>query len=473
MHPLAERVSDALTRGHLVPDGAAVLAAVSGGGDSVALLLLLHELARAGRIRLTGVVHVNHGLRGADADADERFCREFAAGFDVPCIVHTEAVVEWARRERISIERAGHEVRYRVFERVLKETGAARVAVGHTMDDQAETVLLRMLRGAGAAGLSGMHPRTDHVIRPLLNIRRAELREYLVGEGASFREDATNQDRSVPRNRVRHELLPELRRYSPRVVETLAREAEILRHDEDYLASRANELARTCVQTSEGALLLDRAGLADTHPALARRVVRDALAHVSSQSPGFELVERVRRLAEHPGGAVDLPGCRAEEDGRYLRLTPRHLSHGSEPAGQFAYHLNVPGSVAIRELGVAVGAELIEGRGWEGRFISAGREANQMEAAVRADVGRVLTVRNRRPGDRFRPLGLGGHRKKLQDLFVDRKVERAERSRIPLVVDARDRIIWVAGHGIGYDFRITNDAASVIILKVSLLGEFL
>mgnify|MGYP001403270288 CR=1 FL=1 len=469
MHPLAERVSDALARGGLVPDGEAVLAAVSGGGDSVALLHLLSELAGAGQFPLAGVVHVNHGLRGSEADGDEQFCRELATRFDTPCIVHREAVADWARRTGMSIERAGHEVRHRVFAWALEETGAARVAVGHTMDDQAETVLLRTLRGAGATGLSGMHPRTGSVIRPLLDIRRVELREYLEAVGASFREDASNQDRSVPRNRVRHELLPELRGYSPRIVETLAREAEILRKDEDYLATRANELARTLVKRDEGTVLLDRAGLSGAHPALARRVVRDALAHASPQPPGFEQVERVRGLVEGRAEAIDLPGCRAETDGRHLRLTPRRSNDAVEPVAEFAYRLDVPGVVAVRELGISVGAELVDAS--QGGHV--GRSADSLVAAVRADVGRVLTVRNRRPGDRFRPLGLGGHRKKLQDLFVDRKVERAERARVPLVVDASDRIMWVAGHGIGHDFRITSDAASVIILKVSPLGEVL
>ena len=378
-----------------------------------------------------------------------------------------------ARAERISVEHAGHRARRAFFDRAADRLGACRVALGHTIDDQAETYLLRLLRGAGATGFSAIRPRAGLVVRPLLTVPRAELRAYLASRRKSFREDASNLDRRVPRNRIRHDLIPVLRAYSGRVVEVLAREAEIARADDEWLARAANELGASLVQSTVEGVEVDATGLAALHPALGRRVARDALARVSGRAVGFAHIERLRRLAGDDPTRVDFPGCRAERLEGVIRLTVRAGRGTVAPVAPFAYRLDVPGEVSIPEAGVTISVAPAGSRlgGMLGLSEprTVGRHAVEREVAVAA-VG-PLAVRNWRPGDRFRPLGLGGRRKKLQDLFVDRKVSRAERGRIPLVLDARDRIVWVVGQSVGDEFRVTGDAASVLVLKVRSLGD--
>jgi tRNA(Ile)-lysidine synthase len=448
-----------------------VLAAVSGGGDSVALLYLLAELAESGAITLAGVAHLNHRLRQADSDADERLCRALASALGLPCVVESSDVAELARSERISVEHAGHRARYAFFDRAATSLGACRVALGHTIDDQAETFLLRLLRGAGLAGFSSIRPRAGLVVRPLLSVGRAELRAYLASRQVEFREDASNLDRRIPRNRIRHDLLPVLRTYTPRVVEVLAREAEIALADDQWLTVSANEMAADLVQTIEGGAALDAVRLASLPAALARRIGREALTEVAGRPVGFADIERLRRMAVGAPTQVDLPGCRAERRGNAIHLT-RRPGRGAVPAVPlFVYRLDVPGEVVVPEVGVTITARTVApgspGLPASGRETKGALGTEQSVAVAMA--AWPLEVRNWLPGDRFRPLGMQGHRKKLQDLFVDRKVNRSNRAKRPLVLDAHGNIIWVVWQGLSDDFRVTTATTSVLMLKVSPL----
>ena len=471
--PLADRVAAAVEGPASIPRGGRVVAAVSGGGDSVALAHLLAELAGRSLVTLAGLAHVNHRLRGPASDGDERFCRDLARRLGVPCLVESAAVAEFARSRRVSVERAGHEVRHAFFRRAAAELGAGRVALGHTIDDQAETVLLRLIRGAGTAGLSGMRPRTGLVVRPLLAVSRAELRAYLADRSIPFREDASNADRRVPRNRVRHELLPQLRTYSPRIVEALARQADIAQADDAWLSHLANKAAGDLVSYGGGAVEMDAAGLSRLPPALARRVVRGALARVAPgrRDIGFGPVERVRRVAAGGPPRADLPGCRVERAAGRARLVPREGRGGPAPRPGFAYRLDVPGEVEVPEAKVLIRAEVVAAGAADVR--GADGDPSGPTALVAASAPPPLVVRSWRPGDRYRPLGLGGRSRKLQDLFVDRKVPRAERARVPLVLDADGRVVWVVGFGIGHGFRVGGGDESVLFLKVRPLGETL
>ena len=204
---LAARVLDTIRRRALLRPGDGVLVALSGGPDSVALLRLLRELEAGGELSVAGVAHLNHGLREA-ANDDEQFCRALASEMGVPFRSDRIDVRAMAARLGTSLEDAGRQARYALFERVATELGADVIATGHTRDDQAETFLLRLLRGAGPRGLAGIHPRVGRAVRPVLDCGRDELRTYLAAIGQSFREDESNRDLSIPRNRVRHELLP-------------------------------------------------------------------------------------------------------------------------------------------------------------------------------------------------------------------------------------------------------------------------
>ena len=465
---LSQRVLLSIEREALMPAGARVLVACSGGGDSVALGALLCELAPGAGWSVAGLLHVNHRLRGAAADEDERFCRDFARDLGVPITVERIDVAARARAERTSLEAAGHRVRYELFERIVREGTADCVATAHTRDDQAETVLLRLIRGAGPGGLGGIRPRIGTVVRPLLDVRRHELRDYLCRRGLSHREDASNRDERVVRNRVRHTLIPLLaEHFSPAITDVLARGAAIARADADWIDRAANAAAKEIVQCTEGGLDVDAARLAAAPVPVARRIVGRVLERVGGRRVGFDHVERFRRLAEAAGtapAAADFPGCRVERCGALLRLTQRRGRPSSAVVtARFEHSLTVPGVVEIdAEAGLRITAECGER---PARLVARGD-------AVALPAGRItlpLTVRNWRPGDVFRPLGLDG-RKKLQDFFVDRKIPRGRRGAIPLVVDAGLGIVWVAGHAVAEEARVIDSDEGMVILRIVKTG---
>jgi len=450
----------------LLPAGSRVAVALSGGADSVGLLLVLREIA-GDDFHVAGAIHLNHQLRGAEADGDEAFCRDLCARLSVPTDVERVDVKEAAARDGVSIEHAAHTARHDFFRRARVRLDASVVAVAHTKDDQAETFLLRLLRGAGPRGLSGMHPRSGIVVRPFLETRRASVRAFLDDRGVQFREDASNQDAAIPRNRIRHELLPQLdSRFAPNIVDILDREAMIAREDAEYLDDVARAASEQIISRTPGGVELDEAALLRQPPAIARRVIRLAQLTASGDDfAGFDAVEAVLRYAVSKStGPLDLPGHRVNRRGAALVLTRRHGRDPRLPAADFTYLLEVPGRVAVPEANCAISATVSE---WPERRAGSDpwRDASGQEAVVAAGgLAAPLAVRNRRPGDRFRPLGLNG-RKKLQDFFVDAKIGRAEREITPVIVDSSGRIVWVAGHALAEEFRVTDTTKDVVILK--------
>jgi tRNA(Ile)-lysidine synthase len=473
---LLQRVRQFVRQNALFQADTRVVAALSGGSDSVALAILLHELDASGDVRFVGAAHLNHQLR-REAERDELFSASVARSLSVPFVAEREDVMARARRGKTSIEDAARAARYDFFERARAELGADAVALGHTRDDQAETFLLRLLRGAGPRGFASIHPRHGSIVRPLLDCRRTELRDFLAGRRMSFVEDESNVDVSIPRNRVRAELLPLLSdRFNPAIVDILAHEAVLDRELWDWLESAAAEyeegerpgLARQAGKGSAPFVELNVERLRSARPALRRLVLWRAMNRASNGRPvGFVHVEAALRLLEAESGGIDAPGHRVQRSGPHLVLTGTCAdSNGrgaSAKANLFSYPLSIPGEVQVTEAGCVVAAELAESPKDLKTAAASGRGAL---AQVRWDLcQRPLAVRNRRPGDRFRPVGVGG-RKKLQDYFVDRKVAQIRRDRVPIVVDATDRIIWVAGYGIDEAFRVTDPSQSVLLLRL-------
>jgi tRNA(Ile)-lysidine synthase len=470
---VADRVRRTVRTHGLLAPGGRVVVALSGGADSVALLHLLRDLEAGGDLALAGAAHFNHQLRGADADADERFCQDLAAALHIPIEIGRSNVRRLAREHRRSVEDMARELRYAFLEEAADRLRADAIAVAHTVDDQAETFLLRLVRGAGPRGLAGIRPRVGRVIRPLIEIRRAELREVLASRGLPFREDATNTNVSIPRNRVRHELLPYLaEHFSPGIAGVLAREAVIARRDEDFLEREAIESAASIVldETDKAGgssrVRVDVERLTSLHPAVAARVARIALARGAPACfAGFEQIERFLDFARasRPGATLNLPGQQAVREGRgvVLRAAPRRHSPGAD-SNSFRFPLSIPGEVVLASQGWAVSAD-VAGRG-------AISPAKGLDVSVLASAMQLpLAVRSRAPGDRLRPAGMGGRHKKLQDLFVDRKVPRELRDSVPLVVDAADRIVWVVGEPVAEDFRPVGVSTAVIFLKARRL----
>ena len=468
---LPSRALRTIRRHGLLPRGGRVLVALSGGPDSVALLHVLLELQARGALVVAGAGHFNHRLRPAAAE-DERFCRELLDELGVPLEVGSADVRGLARAERRSIEDAARRARYTFLRAAAERLAADAIAVGHSRDDQAETFLLRVLRGAGARGLAGIRPCAGPVIRPFLDVPREAIRAYAAERGLRFREDDSNADVSVPRNRVRHELLPLLTRFSPSAVEALARAAETAREDEDFLNRAAIDLSRSIVLITDHGAVLDAPSLRQTHPALASRVVRAALEEAA---PGVffsrEHIRAVLALAagdEQPGGrlqvTVDVPGLAARREGERVIVGGRRIEPAAF-ANSFRFPLSIPGEVALPGWTVSAQAFASDG-GLPPELTARGTSVFVAGSVIKLP----LAVRSRRPGDRFRPIGMGGRGRKLQDFLVDRKVARADRDALPLVVDSDDRIVWVVGHSVGEDFRVTSPSQGVIFLKARRLG---
>jgi tRNA(Ile)-lysidine synthase len=461
---ITERVLRTVRKYGLIEPGGRVVVALSGGPDSVALVHLLRELESAGELTVAGLAHFNHQLRGADADGDEAFCRAMAAELELPIEVGRADVRSLARAQGRSIEDAARAARYAFLESAADRVGASAIAVGHSRDDQAETFLLRLMRGAGPRGLAGILPRAGRVVRPLLELRRHDLRDYAAAHQLAFREDATNADVSIPRNRVRHELIPYLEReFSPGIVDVLAREADVARDDENHLAGRAINLAASIVLRKDHAIRVDSVALTSLDPALASRVARLALsATASSGFIGFDQITRFLAFARAApvGTALSLPGLQAVRDADGIVLgpePPRGPSAGR--SNSFRFPLSIPGEVTLDNQGWVISAAPADGG-----------EAGLTVPVQAARLTLPLAVRSRAAGDRLRPAGMGGRGKKLQDLFVDRKIPREMRDSVPIVVDGMDRIVWIVGEAVAEDFRVTDPSPGVIFLKARRLG---
>ncbi|MEZ5294253.1 MAG: tRNA lysidine(34) synthetase TilS [Vicinamibacterales bacterium] len=431
------------------------MAAVSGGSDSVAQLILLRDLAADGLFELAGAAHLNHQMRPS-ADRDEAHVRDLCATLGVPVVVDRAPVLDLAAAWRCSPEVAARRARYAFLEGARTRLAADRVAVAHTCDDQAETLLLRLFRGAGTHGLRGIPAVRGAIIRPVLECSHAELRSHLVARRVAWVDDETNRDTSQARNRVRHELLPTIRaRYQPAIVRVLARTADIAADEDRLLEDLAAEVESRAVRVTPHGVSLAGDVLASAPLALRRRVVRRAMATAGAvRAPDLADVERVLAVVSGTLGVTETAGLRVERFSGDAVLSIRGVA--VEPPLPDRV-LVVPGHVELPELGA--GCRLVAERPINGK----GRAAGRHRVVLRGDVPAPLMVRARRPGDRIRPVGLGGS-KKLQDLLVDRKVPRQERARVPVVADATGRLVWVVGHATASAAVAAAGASDVIIL---------
>jgi tRNA(Ile)-lysidine synthase len=443
--------------------GETVLVAVSGGADSTAMLFILSRLAGAAGWRLI-VAHFDHRLRGREeAGADREFVAGLAARLGLPFVQGAGDVARRARTRRESVEQAARALRYRFLATRARAAGATAVAVGHTLDDQAETVLLHVIRGSGLDGLAGMRPRAGwplgrgpEVGRPFLEVRREETLRYCRALGIQPREDATNEMLLATRNRVRHQVLPVLRGLNPRIEEALARLSDAVSDDVNELEARAAGVLVAAQTVRNGALSLDLEMLQALGPGVRVRVLRLAFRSVTGSMADIEAahLDALGRLVASRPGRLSLPhGVVALRDSRALTLRRGE----PEPAPEIPETpLSLPGITNAGDWRIE--AEFVR------RPLTDGGRKRPLEAYLDAEaVCAGLWIRQRRPGDRMRPIGLGGTRK-LQDIMVDAKIPRGQRENVP--VFATDwGVAWVAG--ICLDERAAASPSSGRVLRIT------
>jgi len=462
------RAADYIRKNSLISAGDHVLAAVSGGPDSVALLAVLTDLKDILETGRVSVIHFDHRLRGEESDGDREFVRALAisAGLDFHC--GAGDVRAFAESRKISVEMAARECRRSFFMQTAADLGADKIALGHTADDQAEEVILRILRGTGPAGLQAMAPGTAQgIIRPLLFATRDEVMEYLRERGADFRIDSTNFTSSCQRNFLRLEVFPLLRNaFHPQITRTITRCADLAREEESWWAPQIQKLREDiCLELSEGWCKLDCGQMNRLHSALARRVLRSTIERVAGGLSGVGLVH-IEPLLElvfsgKSGKSVEIPGgIEAVRRGTALIIRSRRYARSPEgPLGETLI-VNDTGNYFIGKFG------------FEFRFCdeTAYRTPDSGPDSVCMDsnkLKRPLRLRFPRTGDRFRPLGMRGS-KKLQDFFTDCKIPREERRMVPLLCDS-EKICWVAG--MRMDDRVKVDAGTRQVLVVKLLRD--
>jgi tRNA(Ile)-lysidine synthase len=438
----------------LLRGGETVVVGVSGGPDSMALLHVLWRL----RERLSfglHVCHVNHRLRGEQADAEAAAVEAFACQLGAPATAVVRDVAARATAEGISVEEAGRRTRYEAFEETAQTIAATKVAVGHTADDQVETILLNLLRGAGPEGLAGMPPARGKIIRPLIDVRREQTIAYCRQHGLPYHLDPSNLDRRFLRNRVRLDLVPQLRDLREGAEAGLLRFAEVARVEEGFFRERTEEaFSQVATRASSEAVAFGLAGFAEQHLALQRRLVREAVRRLRGDLSGLELAHvdaAISLIEAEPGKQVELGA-----DLVAVRTYSEIVLAGApaEPPLPFAgeVSLTLPGVTAIPELGLRIEAALGVG------------EADGRDVVV-LDADRLISpvIRARRPGDRFFPAGAPGE-KKLQDFFVNEKIPRPERGRQPLLAAGERQVAWVIGRRVGEPFRAGPETTHPVTL---------
>jgi tRNA(Ile)-lysidine synthase len=497
MTRLTDQVEKTIAEHRLLVHGETVVVGVSGGPDSLCLLHLLHRLRDRLRLDLHAA-HLDHSLRGGESDGDRRFVQAIAAEWKLPCHVERVDLHHLAREHRLAIEEAGRLARYAFLRRTALDVGALTIAVGHNADDQAETVLMHWLRGSGLAGLRGMLPLTPltsyrlpvepdeepgcgglRLIRPLLETPRSVIEDYCQRHELEARSDRSNLDTTYFRNWLRHTVLPLLAEHNPNVREVIRRSAQVVAGDYELLRSLLLDTwPRVVLEEAGDRITFDLDAWRELPTSLQRSTVREAVHRLrrTLRNINFVHVENAITVARSgtTGDQSTLPRGLVLTLG-YERLSIR--DEGAEdvlvdwplmPAGSAATSVNIPGDTALPGADWLLRTETMSPGDLDGAWESnPDRWRAYLDAAV---VGAIAHLRTRKPGDRFRPQGMGGRSVKLGDFLTNQKVLRRLRDRLPLLV-GEGGIAWVCGQRIDERARVRDTTRQILVARFVRAGD--
>ncbi|KAF0185807.1 MAG: tRNA(Ile)-lysidine synthase [Nitrospirae bacterium] len=460
MHIL-DKVKLTLQKHDMLHAGEHVLVGLSGGADSVCLLTVLDRLKPEMNLRITAA-YLDHGLRPEETPQETDFCRDLCGAFDIAFHVQKLNVRAHAKAEKLSTQESARELRYRALQDIAALVGAHRIAIGHHADDQAETILMRLFRGTGPSGMAGIRPVRKNIIRPLIDIERKHIEAFLDAEGIAFMVDSSNLRDDYMRNKLRHHIMPAIKKLNCDVIKTMSRTAEICRDEERYFEVQVTKtLMKLITRKTDTAIELFLSPLEAMDKVILRRVLRRALDETRGlREIGLVHIEEIMRLIRS-GAAGDrsyLPGGRRAIRKYATMLITSDIPQTIEPVA-----FDSSRSLPIPQAGIVLLPRLIARQQWDGSFGDA-------KTSAVFDAGKLtlpLTVRSRVAGDFFYPFGFG-KRKKLQDFFVDEKVARDERDAVPLLLSG-DAIAWVAGYRIDARYAVGEATESLLQILIKPL----
>jgi tRNA(Ile)-lysidine synthase len=441
----------------MISQGDRVLVGLSGGADSVCLVAILINLTHDLGIELSAA-YIDHGLRPEEIPSEVAFCRKLCDDRHVNLIIRKIDPKSYAADEGLNKQEAARELRYKALEDIAAETGANKIALAHNADDQAETLLMHLIRGSGPAGLSGIPPIRSRIIRPLIETERSEIEGFLSESDISYMTDSSNMKDDYLRNRIRHFIIPAFRNINRDFVQTVVRTTNIFRDEERYFDILVTKtLMKLISRKSDSSIELFLGPLEYMDTVLLRRVLRRSLAETKSlRGLGLDHIEDLIKLIKsgRSGDRIFLPhAIRAIKAYATLILT------SERPAKLNEYSINEPGEVVLKESSLVLRLSFAEK--YQDDDLGDGRRIACLDADK---ISMPLKVRSRKTGDYFYPLGFG-KRKKIQDYFVDEKIPRDERDIVPLLINDT-AIAWVIGYRVDDRFKVDDNTKRVMRLEI-------
>lgn len=452
---MLESVYKTVKKYNMLSSGDTVVIGVSGGADSLALLCLLDEMSEEFGIKLHAV-HINHCLRGADADADQAFVEAFCNKRNIICTSFVYNVKQYAKENGLSSEEAGRILRYKAFESVAAGYESAKIATAHHLSDNCETVLHNILRGSGTTGLAGIRPVRGVYIRPLIETTKSELEGYLVSMGIQWCTDKTNSEAIYTRNKIRLELIPYLKEhYNASIESALCRLSSLCREDDDYLHScTAEEFKRCCKSEGSSQVMLDKIRFGTLHTAIKRRLIRYILEFMKIPLKDVHLTHiddciQFIRTAQS-GSFVKVSRCTVQ-----IQQSGVLFSQDTCQEEDYSYSISAGQTVFISSTGQTITCTRVNS------YV----KTDKNTVFINADgTNGIFEVRNRKSGDKIRPFGLNGT-KKLKDYFIDNKIDVCVRNKIPLIV-YNNEVVWIAGMCLNENYKITGQTENILKFEI-------